>query len=170
MAALRDGNLIGKVLSRFGWLYAALVGLGLALAGLAAVQGYKEVRLSWFGVTAEGVVYDRQEQDFPCDQGRNGFSGASGCATYTLGVRYDTAGRTETALVNVDPVVFGSLRVGGKVALRYLADDPLFVALDQSRSYRSLSLTAFVAIFMLFTGVRGLRRRVQHARLAEGEA
>ena len=148
-----------RLLANWGWLYAGLLVLGLLAVGLLARQAYLEVRLSWFGQTAQGVVIALQQEPRPCDLGRTGLSGAVHCTNDVAVFRYIVAGKTFTSRAYLSGGDSGVFHVGSGVVLHYLADDPQVVTLDQRGVFNTLSLFALVAVAMIASGIKGLQRR-----------
>jgi hypothetical protein len=157
----------GKLMARWGWLYAGLCALGLLLAALTLWQIWGEARLSLFGVTGQGNVTSLLAQSQPCGAGRSGIG--LGCTLYEVGFDYPVAGTMRTARFYVSAPVFEALHVGGTVQLRYMADNPAVVAIDPAAALRGLGLLALLAAVMGILGLRGLQRRVVQVR-SEGAA
>ncbi len=166
MSATDGRGIVSKVMSRWGWLSALMIVAGLAGAGLTSLQTTRELRLSWFGITAKGLVVDLQEQRMPCDLSRTGLSGNGSCMVRTAKVRFEAGGQTQMAQVDVSSAM-QTPQIGEQVDLHYLTDDPTVVSLDQGRAYNWLFLFAFVAVVIIAKGVQGLHKRMQMARITE---
>ena len=97
MATLPGRKPVPLILCRWGWMYAGLIVLGLALAGLTLFQTVRELRLSWFGIAAMGIVTGLQQETRSCDMPRSGLAAGEGCTRYAVAFRFEAAGRTQVA-------------------------------------------------------------------------
>ena len=135
-----------------------------------AFQTYQEVRLTWFGLAARGVVLGLQEVPRPCDQSRSRLAAGVNCTSYVVEFRYQAADRMRTSQAFASALVFAPLQVGGGVDLHYLAADPAVVSLDQGGAYYALIVFALMAVVMVVQGVLGLKRRARSVQLEDDGA
>ncbi len=115
----------GLTMSVAGWIFAAMVVVGIGLAVPAVSELRKGWRLEEAGAEVNGRVTALVRGTRSC-----GKDNMQTCDDYTVGFAYAAAGGVRQGTASVTAGFYGGLRQGGPVGVRYVVDDPAITEVD----------------------------------------
>ncbi len=149
---------IWLILSVAGWIFLVLIGVGLVLAGPAASALWSGIRLQASGVEVTGQITSRAQGTRSC--GRNNLDS---CAEFDVGFGFDAAGVRQVGTASVTAAVYGGLREGGTIGVRYVSGDPATYEVDFGTTLIGAVGLWVVALLFLVPGAMGLAARMRMA-------
>ena len=146
------------ILSVAGWIFLAMIAVGLVLAVPATHALRAGWRLQVSGVEVTGQVTTLAQGTHSC--GRNNLDS---CAEYDVGFGFDAVGVRQVGAATVTAAVFGGLREGGPIGVRYVSGDPATYEVDFGTTLIGALGLWLLALAFLVPGVIGLWYRVRMA-------
>ncbi|MEO6299600.1 MAG: hypothetical protein ABIV25_01710 [Paracoccaceae bacterium] len=149
---------LGLMMSVAGWIFAAMIGLGIVLA----VPAYSEFRTGWrldeAGAEVTGRIASLVQGTHSC--GKNNLST---CEDFTVGFDFAAAGVGWHGSASVSSGFYAGLSEGGSIVVRYVIDDPSITEVDLGTTLIGGVALWLIALGFMVAGGIGLWFRLRMA-------